>query len=254
MSAARRSLHRCGALDGVLPDARAGDDHLFRLVCRPSGLYTCGWDQARRGEQRVAIPAGQGPKRSYVHDDLRERAQTLALDIVKNASWAPHVLTAEIGAFDARTQQQIGRPRTRARSSAWIRALTVGTLVAPARHVLGSSKVIVARRKPSSSNAASRYLFTEYGMRHEAPPSATGLHFFGRQKCYRLENRLQQIAVRARLRQRDEGQARDRAAEVRIVIDAPVRMLRRVVRVREVAAPRTAAPGIGIGIGRMNSD
>src|SRR5262245_42112717 len=64
------------------------------------------------------------------------------------------------------------------------------------------------------SAAVADYLFIEPGMAR-SPAFCDGASLF----CA-LENRLQQISVRTRLGHRDEQQPRDRAAQVRIVIDA----------------------------------
>ena len=86
-----RGLHGSGALDRALPDARAGDDHLFRLLCRQGGLYTCGRNQTRRGEQCVPILTGQGPKRSYIHNDLPREGADASTRYCKEASRTPRV-------------------------------------------------------------------------------------------------------------------------------------------------------------------
>src|SRR3954466_1494324 len=80
----------------------------------------------------------------------------------------------------------------------------------PARHVLGSSEVIVARRKPSSSTKPRllRRGFTFSGPYlgvRKRPRLATTVK--GREFC-RLQNRLQQIFVRAWLGHGDEQQPR----------------------------------------------
>src|SRR6185436_9834540 len=103
----RCSLHGSSGLDRALPDARASDDHLFRLLLSgEGGLYTCGRDQTRRGEQGVAILTGQGTKRSYVHNDLPREGADASTRYCKYASGIRRLLKL-IRTFDAWTQREI---------------------------------------------------------------------------------------------------------------------------------------------------
>src|SRR6185436_13743962 len=103
----RRGLHGRSCLDRALANARAGDNHLFRLLLSTEGrLYTCGWDQTRRRKQGVAILTGQGTKRSYVHDDLPREGADASTRYCKYASGIRRLLKL-IRTFDAWTQREI---------------------------------------------------------------------------------------------------------------------------------------------------
>src|SRR6185369_1036447 len=101
----RRGLHRRGRFDRALPDARASDDHLFRLLLSgEGGLYTCGRDQTRRGEQGVAILTGQGTKRSYIHNDLPREGADASTRYCKEARRGGRA-RPRINRFDAGIQR-----------------------------------------------------------------------------------------------------------------------------------------------------
>jgi hypothetical protein len=98
----------------------------------------------------------------------RQRAQTLALDIVKKQDGVPAFARELIVLMRENNEQPTSlrnRDRDRQRGSGALICARNGDRVdalepwrKPARHSLGSSKVIVARRKPSSSVAANRDL------------------------------------------------------------------------------------------------